>query len=470
VSSHSPAEAVRWADEPATQVRRWRRPSPPDAAILERLASVEKVCVALAGAIGALILGAWLIPAIAPLFFPGWALMKANTALLTLLSAASLALSRSEATGPRRISRVLAAVVALVAAMVLLEYLSRSSFGIDTLLAADRGSPQPGRMSPQTTLAFLLLGVILLLIRVTSRGAGIVVDFLVFCLCPLVMVIVSGYAFGVLRFFGLSAATRTSPHTLVALMLLSFVAFSRRAEIGIYSVLTGPGIGSRIARIAAPLALIVPFALEAARFSVAKSGLLSESYVTALITAMVAVLGFALVLVLAWRIDSLEQEIRDLSIRDELTSLYNRRGFFLLADRELRLARRAQVPFSVLFLDLDGLKQVNDTLGHESGSEFLREIAELIHGCFRESDIAGRIGGDEFVIAAVASAEGIAQAAGRLQLAAADCNAKPGRRYPLEFSFGTSTLDASRPDSLEELLKRADQAMYAAKHSKRRLR
>ena len=324
MDGQSPETAGRRADTLANHG--WRWPSSPDLALLERVAGLQTLCLTLAGAIGALVLCAWLVPAIDPLLFPGWALMKANTALLILLSAASLALSRSEAVAPRRISQALAAVVALVAVIMLLEYLSRFSFGMDTWLAADRGSPRPGRMSPQTATALLLLGIIEFFIRAKGRKASLVVDLLAFCLCPLVMVIVSGYAFGVLRFFGLSTATRTSPHTLVALMLLSFVAFSRRAEIGIYSVLAGPGIGSRIARIAVPFTLVTPFVLEAVRFSMVKAGIVSAPYATALVTVTAAVLGFAIILLLALRIDSLEQEIRELSLRDQLTGLYNRRG------------------------------------------------------------------------------------------------------------------------------------------------
>ena len=322
-------------------------------------------------------------------------------------------------------------------------------------------------MSPQTALSFLLLGLVLLFIRVRNRTAGLVVDLLAFCLCPIVIVIVSGYAYGVMHFFGVSTATRTSPQTLLVLALLSFVAVSRRAETGFYSVLAGTGIGSRIARFAAPLSLIGPFALETARFGLSQTGILTPQYATALLTALAAVAGFATILMLAWRIDSLEQQIRELSLRDDLTQLYNRRGFFLLAERELRSAKRAGLSFSVLFLDLDGLKQVNDTLGHETGSNFLRETAVLISACFRESDVAARIGGDEFVVAGVASEEGIALASRRLKQAAVERNTQSGQAYALEFSVGLATLQKHQEESLETLVKRADEAMYLVKRSKK---
>lgn len=325
-------------------------------------------------------------------------------------------------------------------------------------------------MAPQTASAFLLLGIILIFIRVRNRAASLAIDFLVSILCSLEMIVVSGYVYGVMHLFGVSPSTRTSPHTLLVLILLSFVAFSRRAETGFYSVFIGAGIGGKIARVAAPLSLGVPFALETARFGIARIGILSPQYATALITALASIAGFAIILSLAWRNDSLEQEIRELSLRDDLTRLYNRRGFFLIAEQQLRMAQRAQAPFSVLFLDLDGLKQVNDRLGHETGSDFLREIAALILKCFRESDVAGRIGGDEFVVAGVASEAGMAQASQHLRQATTDRNAQPGHECTLEFSVGIASWSENRPESLEELVKRADEAMYLAKRAKRQSR
>jgi diguanylate cyclase (GGDEF)-like protein len=475
VAIQSSVQTVRLPDESIQLASRWRLSSRADPALLARLAWIQNICLMVAASIAVVILSAWLIPSLpSSILFDGWMLMKANTAALILLSASSLGLSgsheRLHKSGRILVAQVLAAVVFLVAAAVLVQYIGGVSLGIDTLLAADKSSPQPGRMSPQTAAAFLLLGSILFFIPIFSRITGLIVDLLVFCLCPLVMVVVAGYAFGVIRLFGVSPWTRTSPQTLLALMLLSFVAFSRRSQAGFYSILAGVGIGSKIARIASPVILVVPFILEAIQLGVSQSGLLSRQYATALAAALAAVAGFVVILLLAWRMDSLEQEVRDLSLRDELTRLYNRRGFFLLAERELRLAQRSHVPFSVLFLDLDGLKAINDNMGHEVGSDFLRETAELILQSSRESDVAGRIGGDEFVIAGVASEAGISELFERLKRAVALRNAAPGHPFPLDFSVGMATLKESSPESLDEMLKRADEAMYIAKQTKGRAR
>jgi diguanylate cyclase (GGDEF)-like protein len=470
VASQTLSPTVRSKDESISQSKRWRWPSPADPAILERLSWIQNVCLAIAGTIAAAEMCGWLIPSSTPFLFTGWMLMKANTALLSLLSVSSLVFSKSgkrfSRPGFRIAGQVLALMIVLVAAAVLIEYLGHISIGVDTMLTADAGSPYPGRMSPQTASAFAILGIVLLLIRVVNRRTSLVIDLFAFCLCPLVMFIVSGYVYGVMHLIGVSSGTRTSPQTLLSLMLLSLVALSRRAETGVYSVLAGAGIGSKIARFVAPLSLVLPFALETTRLAISQTRVLSPQFAMALVTALAAVLGLAVILILAWRIDILEQEIRELSIRDDLTHLYNRRGFFLLAERELRTARRANLAFSVLFLDLDGLKQVNDKLGHDIGSEFLKETAAMINLCFRESDVVARVGGDEFVVAGVAAEPGIFMASQRLQRLADDRNARPGNGYLVEFSLGMATFDQSNPETLEELVKRADQVMYLAKRSK----
>jgi diguanylate cyclase (GGDEF)-like protein len=180
-------------------------------------------------------------------------------------------------------------------------------------------------------------------------------------------------------------------------------------------------------------------------------------------------LAFSLIVLLAWRINSLEQEVHDLSLRDELTGLYNRRGFYILAEQALHLAERTRQPLSVLFLDLDNLKRINDGLGHDVGSLFLREVADLLKGFFRESDVLGRIGGDEFVIAVDFDQATVTAISARLEEEAVARNAEPDRAYPLSFSVGHVTFEPGTQTTLEDLLDNADQAMYMTKRRKKML-
>jgi diguanylate cyclase (GGDEF)-like protein len=456
------------AETVAMQDSELRSDVQPDPIFLGRLARVQQVCLAIVVLIALVHLSGWLFPAVAPLLFRGWMMMKANTAILAILSALSLTLSQNNRSKRSvAIGRLVGGFVCIVAITILIEYALHISLGMDTLLAADPGSPQPGRMSPQSATSFALLGIVMTFIQVRTRPAVQVVDLVGFCLGSLILVIVSGYVFGVMHLFGVSYNNLTAPQTLLSLILLSFVAFGRRAEYGILSILVGSGMGSRIARVAAPLALLVPFMLEAGRGRILQLGLLGPEYSVALITALVAVMGFGLVLTLALRIDGLEQDIRDLSLRDGLTELFNRRGFLLMAERSLQQAHRARLPFSVLFIDLDNLKHVNDALGHDIGSALLCEMADMLKLSFRETDVVGRIGGDEFVVAGVSSEAGIALSVERLEKLVANRNLQGGRAYTLDFSFGHVTSEVDGRESLTGLLKKADSAMYAAKRSKK---
>jgi diguanylate cyclase (GGDEF)-like protein len=195
--------------------------------------------------------------------------------------------------------------------------------------------------------------------------------------------------------------------------------------------------------------------------------LIPEQYGGAVLTSLAAGLSMLLLLILAWRINSMEREIHDLTLRDDLTGLYNMRGFYLLGEQTLRLAQRAELPFSVLFIDLDGLKKINDDLGHNVGSAYLAETGELVMATFRETDVKGRFGGDEFVVAGQFSMVGIEVAASRLKAAAAEKNERNPRKYPLSLSVGWVTLDHPSNESLKELVTRADEAMYREKRSKK---
>ncbi|HOL49432.1 MAG TPA: GGDEF domain-containing protein, partial [bacterium] len=92
-----------------------------------------------------------------------------------------------------------------------------------------------------------------------------------------------------------------------------------------------------------------------------------------------------------------EQILEQLSVTDVLTDLYNRRGFFLLAEQQLRIAERIQEHMALFFMDVDDFKNINDIYGHQEGDRALQIIADTLEKTFRESDILGRIGGDEFV-------------------------------------------------------------------------
>jgi len=158
------------------------------------------------------------------------------------------------------------------------------------------------------------------------------------------------------------------------------------------------------------------------------------------------------------------QHLRMVSTIDELTGLNNRRGFMTLAQQQVKMADRTGQPLLVVFADLDGLKQINDTWGHDEGDQALIDAADLVGLTFRESDIIGRLGGDEFVVLLSGCSRARAdQLVQRLQSNLEVRNAQEGRRFRLAISVGVAEYDPARPCSVGDLLRRADAAMYVQK-------
>lgn len=159
--------------------------------------------------------------------------------------------------------------------------------------------------------------------------------------------------------------------------------------------------------------------------------------------------------------------LRNLALVDDLTGLYNRRGFLALAEHQLRLARRGQKAFALVFSDLDGLKSINDTFGHHEGSRAIQEAAEIFRQSFRASDVLSRVGGDEFcalMLDATARAADLVKA--RLLVGLRGRNAGPAARFVLSMSTGVLCCDAADARSLEEMLAAADSLMYRAKRAR----
>jgi diguanylate cyclase (GGDEF)-like protein/PAS domain S-box-containing protein len=163
----------------------------------------------------------------------------------------------------------------------------------------------------------------------------------------------------------------------------------------------------------------------------------------------------------------MEEQLLFLSLVDELTGLYNRRGFVLLAEEELKLMRRAGGSTLIFFADMDRLKAVNDRYGHQEGDFAIKKTAEILKQTFREADIVARTGGDEFVVlTAYSMPENIESIISRLQSKIEVYNASSNRSYVLSLSIGAIPVDIHSPESIDELIDKADKAMYEQKHFK----
>ena len=167
-------------------------------------------------------------------------------------------------------------------------------------------------------------------------------------------------------------------------------------------------------------------------------------------------------------LEEYNQKLSGLSQTDDLTGLYNRRAFLSLGMQNLALARRMGRQGNVFFADLDGLKKINDTYGHREGDHAIRQAARLLAETFRHMDIIARLGGDEFSALAVDTGpDFLPILRKRLDRAVAAYNAGANKPYRLSMSVGAVPIDHAAAVSLEQLLGRADEILYAEKKRKK---
>jgi diguanylate cyclase (GGDEF)-like protein/PAS domain S-box-containing protein len=164
----------------------------------------------------------------------------------------------------------------------------------------------------------------------------------------------------------------------------------------------------------------------------------------------------------------LEDRLRETSLTDELTGLLNRRGFITLSEKQLQISKRYKKHFSILFLDLNDMKTINDEFGHKTGDLALTDVADILKKTFRSSDIIARIGGDEFTVLMVESQNSDIQkhAVKNILKNVRIHNNKMKRSYRLSFSIGISNFDPENPCSIDDLLVQADTLMYENKKHK----
>ena len=163
----------------------------------------------------------------------------------------------------------------------------------------------------------------------------------------------------------------------------------------------------------------------------------------------------------------LEDTLRNSSLKDDLTGLFNRRGLLKQAAPYFDFARRQKEALLLLFIDLDGMKRINDEFGHNEGDNALISTATILNRSFRSSDIIARLGGDEFTVLVTDLHANKEDAIARLNENLKAYNASETRGHKLSFSIGVATLEPERMTCFEELLEQADQAMYEQKRMKR---
>jgi diguanylate cyclase (GGDEF)-like protein len=163
--------------------------------------------------------------------------------------------------------------------------------------------------------------------------------------------------------------------------------------------------------------------------------------------------------------------LRVLSLLDDLTGVYNRRGFMTLAEHQIRVAQRRHIGFYLIFIDLDGMKQINDSGGHIAGDQALIAIAQLLSYTFRGSDVVARMGGDEFAVITCDAEPQCPNSAApiitRLETAVTRHNKRHFDEPSLSISCGAIFFDPAENKDLDQMLLEADQIMYENKRRKK---
>jgi diguanylate cyclase (GGDEF)-like protein/PAS domain S-box-containing protein len=165
-----------------------------------------------------------------------------------------------------------------------------------------------------------------------------------------------------------------------------------------------------------------------------------------------------------------EAQLQRMSITDELTGLFNRRGFLAIADQQIKLACRKKDDIFLLYADFDNMKWINDTLGHQTGDNALIETADILKRTFRQSDLIGRVGGDEFIVLITdhENKNPLKKIMARFEKKIATANGLQDRNYKIMLSIGIVHYDHDEACSIDDLMSKADSQMYEKKRAKKK--
>ena len=441
----------------------------PDERVVHQLEAIEPWLLGAVFGIVGLTSILWLIPPLRVFAPSGWSAMVPDTTVGIGLATVGLALSAERRT-PRQLrsSRLIAAVVLALGLEVLAERSLGSAQGLEAWFPARLADGLDLRSALQTGLLIAATGLCLLLIREYKTWRALLADGCALLLVGLVMVFGAANLYGASALAGPDVGKLSSPQALVCFSGLTFVIAARRARGGsALAALVNVGIGSQIVRKVLPILVLTPFVCFGAVAFFVDLPQASSADAFAIAAALESFLVLCLTVWMGQRINRMERELRDLSLIDELTGINNRRGFYLLAHQVVRDAERSGANLAVFFFDLDGLKRVNDTAGHEEGSRLIRDFAAALKENFRANDVIGRVGGDEFAVISSGAFGRCADVLARLERRVAERNRAQPQAVAVEFSAGCAERGPDSTANLEALIARADAMMYRNKQAKR---
>ncbi|MGV8839405.1 MAG: diguanylate cyclase [Bauldia sp.] len=424
-----------------------------DPAVARTIKTWEPLALAFSGAVAAAMIVTWpwrFGVAAGPV--ATWMGMPLGTAVGLLI--ATIALAAPHLTRSRRFA------LAMTGAMMALIVVSAAVF-----MAGLLGAALPVRFapSPQTDLGLALLAFSIC--RCGTRLNRPAIDgVLLLLLGALLLFMLGGHLFGAASIVRSEDGRLASPASILVLALLSSVVTGRMTQPGAPLAILGQrGAGSRMIRLMIPVMVLVPFALFALVVWLFDSGTLGIATTAAIVAPALTIATFALMAWMGRSINRLEAGLRRESLTDRLTNVFNRAGLEAFATYLAAAASRTRTEILVLYLDLDDLKQVNDTLGHDVGSRLIRRFAGLLVETFRDNDVIARVGGDEFVVLANGNALDPVAMIARLETEAAAINGETSEPYRISFSAGFAFAHAADKAAVDEAISRADAFMYERK-------
>lgn len=453
-----------------------------------------------------LVLYGWLIEGKTLIWlFPNQVSMKANNALAFILASLALYLFNNTARWVYKLQRIIALFIFTLGISALYQYVTQTTLPyvdqwlINPQLSSvifDEKYILSYRMSPLAAINLTMVSISIFLLsnQHSNRQLNIARLFVIPVILSSILVLI-GYAYGVRDLYRFGFFVPLSPISAISFILLSISLLFIRAERGFMRLFVGRTLGSKMARWLLPTLIIVFVTIG----WMCRQGNLMHAYnnqfEVSILIFLTLLLSSALII---WQsriqhgqellrqhaqhalelnnlalekkvqqrtqqLENLMRELEILSLTDGLTGIANRRAFEQRLNIEWLRANRYHHPLSIVMMDIDHFKKINDVFGHQTGDEVLQQVAAMLMQAARNTDLVCRYGGEEFIVVMMDTA-----------LPEALIAAERFRTYifsnnwlvtPVTVSIGVASLQANQ--TVEQLLKEADQALYQAKSTGR---
>jgi diguanylate cyclase (GGDEF)-like protein len=444
-------------------------------------ARFQQLLAAVPGLFAGLVLIGWTIgsTAMTHLWFSPVSMNPASAVALICFSFGLLLQPASRSASLRAPGNWLFLAAAGIGALTLADDLFGGGIRPDVWLFASKLSiphARPSRIAPNAALCMVLMSVAFLLIRSTVRPARVAAQSL-----SLATILLSGFAlvghlYGVAALYTMPQFFPMAAHTAVCFIALGAHALIDTSDFGFAGMLADKGPAGGMMRRLLPAAILLPIGFGWLGVCAIRAGAFPYDVGVALIAVASLVAMTALVSLTAVRLRAsdlcrqhAEHELRRLARTDSLTGLPNRTSFMeTLMGRMSPQRRRNDGDFAIVYMDLDGFKGVNDTLGHPAGDRLLQMVADHLRACVRPHDVVARLGGDEFtmLLDRVCSSEDAMRVAERVVSGMPKHITIGGRKAEVGISVGI-VVSEPRHVSLDAMLSEADQALYTAKQNGR---